>query len=292
MKIAVVANPSATHQTETAQHIVKGFQRHGQAVELLSSPPVDGFDLVVMWGVRRREVFQRQRRHGGRVLVMERAYLGDRYRWISLGFDGLNGRADFGKIDRGPERAAKHWAGALKPWAPFENGHGQPSALIMGQCPGDMSLNGLRVADWVEKTAADLASKGWAVFLRPHPLAPPERRVKIPEAIPGPFDLVVRGFDLVVTYSSNSGVDAMLAGVPVVAMDQGSMVWPIASRSLDSVQLCEPDRQTWLDRLAWCQWLPEEVAAGDAWDHLKDAAGLAYFGYSVDKMPTESRGHD
>lgn len=288
MRVAIIANPRGQHQVEAAHQMAAGFHRHGVAVEMFPDDPGREFDLVAMWGVRRADVFRRQRAIGRRVLVAERAYLGDRYRWTSLGFDGLNGRADFGRIDRGPERAARYWLDALKPWAHFEHSHGAPVALVVGQCPGDMSLGGINVADWAEAVAAELTAKGWRVYFRAHPLRPPERRVKIPAAIDAPLDLILPGFDLVVTYNSNSGVDALVAGVPVVSLDQGSMVWPVTAHDVGAAQLGEPDRQAWLDRLAWCQWLPEEIASGAAWDHLKSSEGRRYFSYTVEKIAPES----
>ena len=76
----------------------------------------------------------------------------------------------------------------------------------------------------------------------------------------------------VVTFNSNSGVDAVLAGVPTVAVDQGAMAWAVTGRD-PTVQPPTPDRSTWAAELAWCQWTLDEIKKGVAWDHLR--AGLA-----------------
>ena len=65
---------------------------------------------------------------------------------------------------------------------------------------------------------------------------------------------------LVVTYNSNSGVDAVLAGVPTYAADPGSMVWDVSSREFLPTT---PDRAIWSQRMSFTQWLPDEIEKGD-----------------------------
>jgi hypothetical protein len=73
----------------------------------------------------------------------------------------------------------------------------------------------------------------------------------------------------VVTFNSNTAVDALLNGIPVFAHDQGSMCWPVANKSLISVDVPnKPDRSQWLSDFAYAQWTPEEMRSGRAWQHL------------------------
>jgi hypothetical protein len=82
------------------------------------------------------------------------------------------------------------------------------------------------------------------------------------------------GAAFAVTWNSNSGVDAAMAGVPVVAMDEGSMAWPVAAHDLGAVPRL-PERRPWAAQLAWCQWRPEEIADGTAWEALSGAVVAA-----------------
>jgi hypothetical protein len=73
----------------------------------------------------------------------------------------------------------------------------------------------------------------------------------------------------VVTWNSNSAVEAAIYGKPVFAFDEGSMVWEIANKSLLDLDTPKyPDRKQWANNLAYCQWTLEEIRNGDAWRHL------------------------
>jgi hypothetical protein len=75
----------------------------------------------------------------------------------------------------------------------------------------------------------------------------------------------------VAAFNSNSLTDAALAGLPLMAGDPGAMTWPIAGHRLrDEPRL--GGRGRWAARLAWTQWLPEELESGAAWE----AARLAF----------------
>ena len=104
------------------------------------------------------------------------------------------------------------------------------------------------------------------VYFRKHPQAR-ERTDLI--SIDGELQQTLNRCAGVITYNSNSGVDALIAGVPTMASDIGSMAWPVASKSLE--QLLEfnyPDRMQWLNNLAYTQWTIDEVMDGSAWKHL------------------------
>jgi len=73
-----------------------------------------------------------------------------------------------------------------------------------------------------------------------------------------------------VTINSNSGVDAILAGTPVINLNKGSMVWNIAQHDYDLIDKPpHPNRERWKNNIAYTQWSPEEIENGEAWKHLK-----------------------
>jgi len=72
-----------------------------------------------------------------------------------------------------------------------------------------------------------------------------------------------------VTFNSNSGVEALVAGIPVFAFDEGSMVWSICNRSLSDIESPSlPDRKQWLNDLCYTQWTLLEMKEGLTWRHL------------------------
>ena len=74
----------------------------------------------------------------------------------------------------------------------------------------------------------------------------------------------------VVCHSVTFAVDAVMAGVPVIALHPASFVYPICSHALSEIENPKmPDRIPWLSRLAYCQWTLDEIRNGDVWRHFQ-----------------------
>lgn len=246
--------------SEQVMAMVAGLRRHGLDPSLREPGQVQECDLGVMWGVKKRAEMKACRR----ALILERGYLGDRLNvWTSVGFDGLNGRADFRNAGKGPERFRRHF-GDLEAWAAPGGDH----VLVMGQVTGDAALQGLNIESWALQALRALEARGIPARFRPHPMAVRSHRLSAWPEARGPLDEELERARWVVTYNSNSAVDAVAAGIPAVAMDVGSMAWPVSGR-LAHVEPPRVDRAVWAAELAWCQWRLEEIARGDAWDHLR-----------------------
>jgi len=70
------------------------------------------------------------------------------------------------------------------------------------------------------------------------------------------------------TYNSNTGVEAAMAGRPVIAMDEGSMAYEIAGHQVTDI--ITPDRTAWAHALAWKQFTIDEIQSG----FCQEACGL------------------
>lgn len=228
-------------------------------------------DLAVFWGHNRPELIQQVKAAGGHYLVMERGYVGNRYEHTSLGFDGLNGRATFpGRDGAPPDR----WQ-ALRRLVTLRVGERRSATvLIAGQVAGDASLRGLSLRDWYEQQVAEARALGLRPLFRPHPES---RHWDGPDGCDvsfRPLEADLADALAVVTFNSNLGVDAALAGCAVIATDEGSMARAIAGAQLDAATArveatARPAFQQWCYGLAYCQWTYEEIAGGVAWDHLR-----------------------
>lgn len=245
---AVVHVNHAAHQRTHGAAIKAGMERHGLTVEFAPFDEPQPCDVAVIWGVRHPRVMAT----GVPCLVMERGYLPDRMAYTSVGWGGLNGRATFPVAPNG-DRWEAHWGDRMSPWRV-----GGEYVLIAGQVPGDQSLRGMDIGAWIDTKRRELLGRGHKVKVRPHPMAEkPDRSLE--------DDLAEAS--LVVTFNSNTAVDAVLAGVPAVTFDEGSMAWPVTSHSLDEV--VRPDREAWAHNLAWCQWTMDEIASGEAWEAVR-----------------------
>jgi hypothetical protein len=216
------------------------------------------------------EVIQKTLDYGGRVLVCERGYV-RRSKYLALGWDGINGRADFCNVGV-PDDRWRSLGISLKNWKRRSG-----PILVAGQVPWDASVQHHDHIAWCRETVAEVRRLGFEVLFRPHPVA-----VRKGGAFHVDGRISTNGFikqDLriakaVVTFNSNTGVDAIIAGVPTIAMDCGSMVWGMAGHSLGQLaDLPMPNRKAWAASLAYSQWTHEELADGSAWRHIK--RGLA-----------------
>lgn len=261
MKAVIHANGMA-HQIQHAHAMKMGLARHGISVAMALADNPAPCDFAVVWGWRQRRVIDA----GRPMLVMERGHVQPRMEWVSCGWDGLGGRGRYPEpADRG-DRWYRHFAHHLKPWR-TNSGY----ALLCGQVVGDASIAGIDFHKWAAGTTKRLLQRGYRVVYRPHPQTSRCGIMWCPDGA----DISQRALSedlahaaVAVTYNSTSGVDAALAGVPVIACDEGSMAWPVAAHGLDA-DLVTPDRAGWCNRLAWSQWRIAEIEDGSAWDALK-----------------------
>lgn len=255
MKAVIIGRNGAEHQKGWGWSFACGLKGRGWTVKLADAP--ERCDLLVMWGVRRMS----QLRHLAgsmfdRVCILERGYVGDRFKWTSVSFGGgLNGRGEFhGPFEDG-SRWETHFAHLMKPWRQKKDGH----ALILQQVAGDASIKGVDMGRFYGD-AARAFEHSMPVRMRPHPNVSPKRGIAYADAARVSLAHDLAGARLAVTWNSNSAVDAVLAGVPCVAMDKGSMAWDVTGHKLEKPPT--PDRTAWAHAIAWKQWRREEMESG------------------------------
>lgn len=220
-----------------------------------------GADIAVIWSWKQPKVIADRLSSGGHLLVLERGFLPPRNDWVSMSWDGFNGRGVFpGAADDGA-RFEQLYGHLLKPWKREDNG----LVLLAGQVPGDAALAGLDLTAWAQSVTDQLVDMGLSVVYRPHP----QKRTRCPKGAVLSYETLQQDLERagrVVVYNSTLAVEAALAGVPVVALDAGSVAWPMASHALDA-PLVRPDRTQWCHDLAWRQWSLNELRNGSAWRH-------------------------
>jgi len=192
---------------------------------------------------------------GGRVIVAENGYLGDdgsgrQHYALALGHHNGGGTWPAG----GPER----WAALgipLKPWR--ETG----SHILICPQRGIGPKNYSQHPDWPKDVARRLSLfTQRPIRIRQHP-------GNQPPAVPLATDLA--DCWAVVTWASNAGVHALLAGIP--AFYEGPY-WALAGAGQRDVAKIEapdyPDRFCAFQRLAWGQWQVSEIASGKPFRRL------------------------
>jgi hypothetical protein len=181
----------------------------------------------------------------------------------------------------------------------FKDWHSPGDAIvIMGQKENDSSLVKLydtydSFYDWVLDVIETVRKySDRPIVVRPHPKNEARNIGRIRECI---LSKNIKGVDIsenrstggnqggesldkdltnahcVITYNSLSGVEAVEAGIPTFAMDDGSMVWPVAHKDLSQIENLNYniDLQDWKNKIAYTMWNKEEVMSGECWAHLK-----------------------
>lgn len=170
--------------------------------------------------------------------------------------------------------------------------------IIMGQKEGDSALTQLyneynTFYDWVINVILQIRKySDRRIVIRPHPRNL-SRGIKLATRIVNNPDMknVIISDNLtiggnqggeglnadfnraycVITYNSLSAVEAVTRGIPVYALNDMSMVWPIAHKDFSQIEHLDYtiDLQEWKNKVAYTVWNRTEVANGECWEHLK-----------------------
>lgn len=211
----------------------------------------------------KREIFNH---HSGRSLLMVESAFVKRGEYYQMSWGGFSGDGDHRTSDIKNSDRWERLGIDVKPWQ--IRGKGAP-VVVMGQLPRDVQVQNTDHIGWCKRAVAWYQLRGHAVKFRPHP------RVKDPYiyGIPSHYwDIDKLHHTLstaraVVTYNSNSAIDAVIAGVPAVACENSSMAWSVAAHGFTE-NFKTPCRKLFFAKLGYSQWSLDEIQRGVAWAHL------------------------
>lgn len=275
----------------SAQALRTGLEKHGHSVHIgYTLPDSEPYDVIVCWGWRTGRTFAR---HGKDILVMERSYMLDRFKYFSFGWNGLNGNASFYIPDVAPrpDRWDRMFSHLLKPR------HGGCYALVCGQVHGDASLYDCPdTEDWYRKTFQHLQRAGHSVYFRDHPCAHRQWAPELPRSQASDLPEAMSAASVVVAWNSNSLVEAALSGASIYAGSPGCMAYPVSQPGAAFQEPKNFDIEKWARDLSWTQWTLDEVADGRAIPIILAGWGGASFGSRRGKYELrpsgESRVHE
>ncbi len=200
---------------------------------------------------------------GKRVLMLGPGFV-RRDEYYAAGWDGAKGHADYMHQNMPIDR----WVQLDTPLEMTE----QPARgpwIVVGQVPYPGGPDYVR---WMWETV-DLMHRRMdqaEVIVRPHPsVASTTPLILGADRSEGALSADLQRARGIITFSSNVGVEAVIAGVPTYAADSESMVYGIAAQIAGATFHWAESREQWAADLAYAQWTKEEMMMGKAWEHLR-----------------------
>lgn len=265
------------------QALVAGFKYHGDQTTVVhthyyNKNDLPKYDLIVFVGVRRksRRIYNHAKEINANTLMIDKGYMGrgEYYRFAVNGFqpryvgerDWDNRRLVALNITLKPRSSSGStilYAGSSQKYCDFHE-------------LGDAS-------DYAEKICGQLSEiLSHRIVYRPKPSwwgRLENKRVPKGAILSGPeepIEAAIRKAACVVTHGSNTGIEALIAGVPVVTTAPGPEVNPIYHHAgHDLKQVVNPpfpsedSLYSTLCHLSWCQFTSHEIARGFAWANTK-----------------------
>ena len=296
MRVAVIED-TANHQQY--RDVLHSFAR-GSGAEIITSDRAGQYDCAVIFGSYKKERGRATHQGKGRIIESGMPYIQLETQLIGRPIHtpfltefrvGVNGflwdNAKWGFEHITQDRSLKVFErNGYDPDLPWKT-DGDYILLCM-QKVGDASLRGRDVFAWTEDTVNEIRKHtNRKIIIRPHPLYRKSAlHNKLKEKVLAVADVHWQEADLTepdfvsiaeqlnnawctVTYSSGTGIDAVINGVPNIACDTGSMVYDVSSTDIAEIE--NPFRghkKEWTNKIAHCQWSIEEFESGECWQHV------------------------
>lgn len=233
-----------------------GLKRLGHTVENQTGIGDAAVIWSVLWNGRmlyNRDVWLRYRNQNKPVIVLEIGGLKRDLTW-KIGLNGINQGSYFVNDDQSSARAnalGLH----LKDWT----NSGQQILICTQHNKSLQWENKEPLETWVNKQIAELREyTDRPIKLRPHPRCYVNiKGISIDTLTPFASDLLSSW--AVINWCSNPGVESIINGVPAF-VGPLSLAAPVANFNLSQIELPNrPDRQQWLNNLAWTEWTADEM---------------------------------
>jgi len=220
-----------------------------------------GADWLLLWGPghpTRFEPMAQQLAAGGHVIATDLAYW-NRDRKVRVSFDAAHPQAWVMKTTQTAHRLAEDCPRIARVWNP--DGH----VLVCGIGAKAKVQYGDQVDQWERAQIRAATLRGQRVVYRP------KREGPVPVGVErdwsSDIDSALQGAAALVTWHSNTAVDAIRLGVPVICRDgAAAAVCPSEWPAFGALQPLPPAvRDQFLANLAWFQWAPDEAVACLRW---------------------------
>lgn len=204
------------------------------------------------------------------ILKCHRNRDGDKDNYYQTGYDCIKGLGEYYNKDM-PDDRFKKLDLELKPWRPLNR-----TCLMFGQLQYGIGSQHINIQAWYRYCLPFFKANKITVQYCEHPnVATPfshgKYKIKVINYAERTNDQI--GFSI--SFSSNAVVDAILNGIPSIAMSQLSSAYKVCTNRFEEYETVKTfDREQWLYDLAYTQWTPNEMESGECWNHLRPYAKM------------------
>jgi hypothetical protein len=242
-------------------------------------------DVVVIWSVLlnmygRKPIYDYYK-DKAKIVVIEVGGLIRNETW-RIGIGGINSVANFANqdVDHVDDSRARKLGLSLKPWR--DVGESGPIIICLQNTKSEAWTAG-PVKVWLRDTIEHIRASSYRpIIVRQHPRHKEDIKLMLTEYpnVKEDFPRFTKGdnvnFDerlqeayCVINYNSNPGIEAVMAGIPVMVHDS-SLCYEVGNPLDGDINVLQmPDRQHWLNRLSYCEWFVDEIEKGIPWRRIK-----------------------
>lgn len=251
-----------------AEALADGLRVHGDRLKVRGAGPpwtLDA-DVVCAFGVKSQDLLHRCWRHGVHSVLFDKGYTrGTRH--LRAAVDSIHPLDAF-QVGRPPNR----WESLgidLRP-----RSQGQRIIFAGSSAKFHRAVKLPEPTDYAEQVVRKLRHRTTReIVYRPKPSwrdAEPVDGATFQQG--GTLAALLSDAHLLATWGSSAAVDAIIAGVPVLALGE-TIARPVAETSIKRVEAPffpnDEQRHQWACDLAYCQWSLDELRSGEAWQHIR-----------------------
>jgi hypothetical protein len=246
----------------------QGLMKLGHSVEHHTGQGEAAVIWSVLWNGRmyyNKSIWNQYRTKNLPVVVLEVGGIKRNHTW-KISVNGINRGSYF--INTGNDSRRKEKLGInCKPWRSSGD-----FILICGQHEKSLQWDGNpKISTWIEQKILEIKKvTDRPIVIRPHPrnfFSLDYNRLGVTKSTNSNFYLELSKAWAVVAHNSNPGTEAIINGIPAV-VDNSSLAWPV-STNLSEINIPSmPNRDQWINDLAWTEWTVDEIAQGIPQSHL------------------------
>jgi len=232
-------------------------------------------DGGVVGNAFRSKIREQQIKNKKRRLVFETGFIkndatsGESY--FQVGYDGMK-RSSVFYGENSPKDRWGYLGIKEKPWR-TRGSH----ILIMEQNKLGPGSSHIDIVKWWKQCVnkiRDISDR--PIKVRPHPRCIPSfpKNLGVEVLQKGnPIEQDLKDCWCSVVRTSNSAVDSIINGIPVITPDEMCMSYDVSSHSIEDINdPVTPNRTQWLYNLAYSQWSLDEIRKGIPWGRLREFA--------------------